>query len=203
MKALDYRRNTELNTKFYDYRNAAAMFNFTHKPITPDHSKASTIAMRMNQKSKIQKNKLEFLLNKTIGTKTIPAIDLNSIVDFPKLRDRITLGTFQPRLTKSYVKDILNHGSLYAVNNDILKDVNNQKLRADLISSRKKIIAMEILSRHSRGKKKNKNIEKPTKKLTPEYSRVYKVFLLYEPNKNNYKGIKGKQITDFYLSSNI
>ena len=161
MKALDYRRNTELNTKFYDYRNAAAMFNFTHKPITPDHSKASTIAMRMNQKSKIQKNKLEFLLNKTIGTKTIPAIDLNSIVDFPKLkkktiRDRITLGTFQPRLTKSYVKDILTHGSLYAVNNDILKDVNNQKLRADLISSRKKIIAMEILSRHSRGKKRIK-----------------------------------------------
>ncbi len=50
---------------------------------------------------------------------------------------------------------------------------------------------MEILSRHSRSRKSAKDDLKKNdlKKLNQLYTKVYKVFILYKPNVNNYTGI--------------
>lgn len=171
------------------------MLNFTHNPITPDGNKSKIIASRIRNKSLIKRNKLEFLLGKTIGTKTITPIQVKDILDFPKLKraiikDRITFGTFQPRLSNSYIVDIINNGYAFSVNDGILKEVPFKKLRIDLVNLKYKLIVMEILSRHSRSKKLNKKEENI--KLNQSYTKVYKVFILYKPNVNNYTGIKGK-----------
>ncbi len=172
------------------------MLNYTHNPITPDMGKSEIIADRMRKKSQFKKNKLEFLLGKTLGTKIIRPIEKKEIADFPRLkkstiRDRITLGTFQPRLSKSYIKDISEKSFTYIVDNDIVKEIQNEKLKSDLTNVRLKIIAMEILSRHGRSKKSKNNEVKTNeiKKLNHIHTKVYKVFILYKPGVNNYTGI--------------
>ncbi len=171
------------------------MLNFTHNPITTDMGKSEKIADRMRKKS-LKKNKLEFILGKTLGTKTIPPIEIKNIVDFPRLKksvikDRISLGTFQPRLSKSYIKDVIENSFTFTVESDILKEIKNERLKSDLSSVKYKIIVMEILSRHGRGKKSKTNEfkSKEIKKLNQSYTKVYKVFILYKPNVNNYTGI--------------
>jgi hypothetical protein len=196
LKALENIRNTQLGHISIDYRIAAAMLNFTHNPITPDMGKSEIIANRMRKKSQLKKNKLEFILGKTLGTKTIRPIKIKDIIDFPRLKksvikDRISLGTFQPRLSKSYIKDVIENSFTFIVESDIIKEIKNEQLKSDLSKVKYKIIVMEILSRHGRGKKSKKNElkSKKIKKLNQSYTKVYKVFILYKPNVNNYTGI--------------
>jgi len=172
------------------------MLNYTHNSISPDKEKSKEIAGRMRRKSQIKHNKLEFILGKTLGTHTIRQIFLKDIVDFPRLKksvikNRISLGTFQLRLSQSYIKDIIDNNFTFIVNNEILKEIKNKKLRTDLARSKYKILAMEILSRHSRSRKSAKDELKKNdlKKLNQLYTKVYKVFILYKPNVNNYTGI--------------
>ncbi len=193
LKALDNIRNTQLGHIAIDYRIAAAMLNFSHNPICPDKGKEKIIADRMRRKSEFRKNKLDFILSKTLDTKNIRPIEIKDIKDFPRLkksviRDRISLGTFQPRLGKSYIKDIIENSFAYIVENGILKEIESTKLKNGLANAKYKLIAMEILSRHCRSKKSNKN-EKKTNKLNQYYTKVYKVFILYKPHINNHMGI--------------
>ena len=197
-----------------DYRIAGAMLNFTHKPITPDRGEAKSIARSMRKKCKISNNKLEFLLSKTLGTKAIRPIEMKDLSDFPKFKSKemfrkLTFGTFQLRLCKSYLKDILNNGSLFIVSDEFLKDIKDKNLCLEMKNSRHKIIAMEIIPRHGRSSKNKtdnicdeadddelENKDKKTKKnndkkLTKKFSKVYKAFIQYEPDTNSAKGIKG------------
>jgi hypothetical protein len=200
-KALDNVRNTEVGHIQIDYRIAAAMLNFSHKPITPDKNSAKTIANSMKNSCKIKTNKLEFFLNKTVGTKTIPLIKIDDVKDFPRFKskeliNKIAFGTFQFKLVKSYLKDIINHGNPYRVSKNLYKEIKNKILREELEKYKRKIIAMEILPRHGRSSKKvmNGDCLSDKKKLTKKFSKVYKAFVLYEPNNNDVIGIKGKSI---------
>jgi len=179
------------------------MLNFTHKPIIPDKNNAKQIVKSMKKRCKIKVNKLDFLLNKTVGTKSIPLINNEDAKDFPRFKskeliNKIALCTFQFKLVKSYLKDIINHGYPYGVSKHLFKEINDDKLRNDLIKNKRKVIAMEILPRHGRSSKpysedtaelSDKNSKK---KLTKRFSKVYKAFVLYEPNNNNALGIKGR-----------
>jgi hypothetical protein len=201
-KALDNIRNTQVGHIQIDYRIAAAMLNFTHTPITPDKKNAKKIANSMNNRCKIKRNNLEFLLNKTVGTKNIPLIKIGDVKDFPRFKpseliNEIAFGTFQFKLVKSYLKDIINHGNPYKVSKNNLKEINNKNLRAELENNNRKIIAMEILPRHGRSTKNSLKVKDNeqkkinNKKLTKKFSKVYKAFVLYEPKINSVRGIKG------------
>ncbi len=124
MKALDNVRNTEVGHIRIDYRIAAAMLNFTHKPVLPDKNNAKQIANLMKNRCNIKINMLDFLLNKTVGTKSIPLISNKDVKDFPRFKSKelinnIALGTFQFKLVKSYLKDIINHGYPYGVSKNL------------------------------------------------------------------------------------
>jgi hypothetical protein len=124
MKALDNVRNTEVGHIQIDYRIAAAMLNFTHKPVLPDKNNAKQIANLMKNRCNIKINMLDFLLNKTVGTKSIPLISNKDVKDFPRFKSKelinnIALGTFQFKLVKSYLKDIINHGYPYGVSKNL------------------------------------------------------------------------------------
>jgi hypothetical protein len=198
------------------------MLNFTHKPITPDKGAAKSIANSMRKRSRINKNKLDFLLSKTIGTKNIKLVQLKDVSDFPKFKSKelirkLAFGTFQLRLCKSYMKDLINHGNPYIVSNDLINDLKDEMLKLEFEKSKTKIIAMEILPRHGRSEKKNDSANEETddeegkrpkrkkkqktdsKKLTKKFSKVYKAFVQYEPNNNNINGIKGKHSCYFIL----
>jgi hypothetical protein len=203
MKALDNVRNTEVGHIQIDYRIAAAMLNFTHKPVLPDKNNAKQIANLMKNRCNIKINMLDFLLNKTVGTKSIPLISNKDVKDFPRFKSKelinnIALGTFQFKLVKSYLKDIINHGYPYGVSKNLFREIKNKKLRDKLSTNKRKIIAMEILPRHGRSSKlyledkTNSSDKNVKKKLTKKFSKVYKAFILYEPNNNTVRGIKGR-----------
>jgi len=201
LKALDNIRNTEVGHIQIDYRNAAAMLNFTHTPVLPDKNNAKQIANLMKIRCRIKINKLDFLLKKTVGSKSIPLINIADVIDFPhfkskELMNKIALGTFQLKLVKSYLKDIINHGNPYRVSKNLCSEIKNNKLREDITKNKRKIIAMEILPRHGRSSKTliENEIGVCTKKLTKKFSKVYKAFVLYEPNNNNVLGIKGRTV---------
>ncbi len=68
---------------------------------------------------------------------------------------------------------------------------------------------MEILPRHGRSSKlcmedkaglSDKNNKQ---KLTKKFSKVYKAFVLYEPNNNNVTGIKGRPLKLIIFIRNI
>ncbi len=205
LKALDNVRNTEVGHIQIDYRIAAAMLNFTHKPILPDKNNARQIAISMKNRCEMKINMLDFLLGKTVGTKSIPLIKIEDVKDFPRFKsneliNKIALGTFQFKLVKSYLKDIINHGYPYGVSKNLIGEMEKNKLRDDLLKNKSKIIGMEILPRHGRSSKpcftdkadiSDKN---SSKKLTKKFTKVYKAFVLYEPNINSVHAIKGKTL---------
>jgi len=103
----------------------------------------------MKSRCKIKINMLDFLLNKTIGTKSIFLINNDDVRDFPRFKskeliNKIALGTFQFKLVKSYLKDIINHGYPYGVPKNLLVEIENKKPRDQLSQKNRKIIAMEI-----------------------------------------------------------
>jgi len=190
-----------------DYRIAAAMLNFTHKPILPDKNKAKQIANLMKSRCKIKINILDFLLNKTVGTKSIFLINNDDVQDFPRFKSKeltnnIALGTFQFKLVKSYLKDIINHGYPYGVSKSLLVEIKNKKQRDELSRKNRKIIAMEILPRHGRSSKLCME-DKAGLSDKNNKQKVYKAFVLYEPNNNNVTGIKGMPLKLIIFIRNI
>lgn len=189
MRALDSIRNTSVGHIQIDYRIACAMHNFKYKPCCPDGQNAIQVAKQIVKASKIKENKLAALLTKQLNTADFVQIELSDIEDFPKLEpdvicSRILLGTFQYRLSKSYVADLLEHGVAYSMSSKYISKITNKKLQQELNGNKSKIVAFEIASRHRRG------VVKETKKLRVNY----KVIIQYEPNNNNPESIKGELI---------
>lgn len=182
--ALDNFRNSIAGHISIDYRIASAMYNFTHKPCESGGEKASTIARRLKRKLKTNQNNLEFLLSIKLGKKLTTMINC-SIIDFPrlsiqKLKEKIMFGPYQLKQAKSYLNDLLINGHFFSVNESVIKNITDEKLKNNLFKC--KIIACQIASRHKRGLKTG----------TDMFRNVYKVYIAYIPNLNSSKSIKGK-----------
>ncbi len=181
MQSLDNVRNTILGHLQIDYRIACAMSNFTHKPCETDGVNSRKIASQMKKKAKRLDNSMLGFMNKQLRTNSFKEIKLNDIDDFPKLKmskiiSRITFGTFQPKISLSYISDIIK--------NSVFEYLNKKKVASD--STKNKIIATEIPSRHKR------SLNKGDKKRL--YKNSYRVFVNYLPGINKAKAIKGKNM---------
>lgn len=167
------------------------MYNFLHKPCCPDGTQGKMIAQRMKKKALNTKaNMLEFLLSKRLDTSLIEKMNISEIADFPKLNrktliEKIFLGTFHLKQSKSYIVDLIKNGFAYKVSCKLIKNIQNKSLRNELLTKKSVIIACEIPSRHKRSK--IKNIDNDT-----QFRMTYKVFIQYIPYSNSSKSIKGK-----------
>jgi hypothetical protein len=196
-KALDYIRNNQAGHILIDYRICCAMANFNNIPCIPDGKYTNQIANRIRKRCLKKENKLGSLLLMTLPDfKSLPISEINNIEGFPQLsllqfQKRITLGSFKIRQSKSYLDQIIKHGTFYTLNeNQIIKHISSEKSNLELINT--KIIAVFILSRHKRGKKNNKT---ETGDTDPKnFISYYKVFIQFKPTDKNakqgYKNIK-------------
>ena len=184
--ALDYIRNSQAGHIQIDYRIACAMLNFVHNPIYTDKPKTEEVALKIKKLSeKTQVNKLEFLIKKRFGTSLFNRIDITTINDFIKLKQKyleqkIFLGSYQLKMSKSYLADLISHNTVYLIDKNIVKhipiDKLHKKLRLDFSdpNSKSKIIAVELLSRHRRGL-----IKSGCQNEISKYRNIYKVFIHY------------------------
>lgn len=191
LQALENIRNTTTGHIQIDYRIACAMYNFDFKPECPDGENSREIAKKIRSAKSIMTNPFEFLLSKQMNTKDLQRVTLRSINDFPRLRpsdicQNITLGTFQVRLAKSYIGDLIKNGRAYSVSEQFMKQVK-KKLNNQEIS---KIVAVEIISRHKRSRIKaqceaqNESESEAESNSTDQnrsFRTVYKVFVQYIP----------------------
>ena len=191
-RSLDNIRNTILGHIQIDYRIVCAMINYCHKPCNADGENASKISNRMKQKAKAHKsNPLKNILKYQLGTKQIKAIRLSDISDFPrfkrkKLIKKVFFGTFQLKMSRSYIGDLIRNNEAYLVSTKIIHSFEDQSIKSS-IANGSKIIAAIINSRHRRGQIKTQN-EPSIKK----FRNTYKVFILYRPNSNTTRAIQGK-----------
>ena len=209
-KALDYIRNRQAGHILIDYRICCAMANFNHIPCIPDGKHTVQIANRIKKRCLKKQNKLGSLLLMSLPDfKSCPISEVKDIEDFPQMsvsqfKRRITLGSFKIRQSKSYLDQIIKHGTFFVLNEkQILKHINNEKLIQEFKES--KLIGVLILSRHKRGKKSKKT---DTGDTDPKnYTSYYKVFIQYYPTnsseKKAYKNIRSILSSLFKLHFSI
>lgn len=166
------------------------MYNFDFKPDCPDGDNAMEIAHKILSAKDVQENPLEFLLKKHLDTKDLFKVGLESINDFVRLQpndicQKITLGTFQVRLSKSYIGDLIKYGTAFLVSEDFMKKEVRKKLGKNSNGDQSKIVAVEIISRHKRSQK---TLERDSK--SKAFKTVYKVFVQYVPNGKDAESIK-------------
>lgn len=173
-------RNTMLPHIFDDYRIAAAMINFTHKPLCADGKNAAKISSKLKKKATQidQRNKLDILIKLGLGKKDFPAFELDSIADFPKLKKKyiernINYGTFFTKQARMYLQDLFKNKTIYLLKSGVkLNTVNKTEGKALRSSLKKtKIIGAEFTSRHMRGKE----------------PMIYKALVQYIPATHNVK----------------
>lgn len=173
-------RNTMLPHIFEDYRIAAAMINFTHKPLCADGKNAAIIAKKIKKKatSLDQRNKLDILIKLGLGKKDFSPFELDSVGDFPRLKKKqiernINYGTFFTKQARMYLQDLFKSKTIYLLKNKVKLNMANKEEEQDLWSSLKKtrIIGAEFTSRHMRGKE-------PV---------VYKALVQYIPVNNDFQ----------------
>jgi hypothetical protein len=198
--ALTNIRNSEMGHIMVDYRICAAMLNFVHKPVTADGQNARKVAVRIHRQvatSAAQNNPLSFLLNKRLDTKLIKRQNLSEINDFPRLKkkvmeQKIFLGTYQYRQSKSYMNDLIKSETAYVINTFEITKITDRIFKEKLLqilSSQEKLVAAEIISIHH-----HQTINNPrSTKQSDNYKNVYRVFVKYNPSSINYKAITGNQ----------
>ncbi len=199
-KSLDNIRNTQAGHIQIDYRIACAMLNFTHYPCSPDGKNSCKIAQRIRERAQIKYNKLEFLLNKRLDTQLIKQIKLSEIDDFPrlsikKIRENILFGSYQLKLSKSYVNELVQCGIAFVITEEFLNSNKTNKIVKYIRNSNSKIIAAEISSRHRRSEKKTKTQSSNTR-CSKKYRSTYKLFIEYIPYEDKAKAIKGRKRND-------
>ena len=179
-KALDNIRNSQAGHILIDYRICCAMSNFCMKPCNPDGDDAIEIAKSIRKRSKKTQNKLVSLLKLRFST-ALNTENIQDINDFPtltlhQLKKKITFSSFKIRQCQSYLSQLLEHGKIFRLDTDVIeKYISNVEMLKELSSS--KIIAVQIASRHKRGKKKLLSSNSDPN----SFSTSYKVFIQYVP----------------------
>ena len=168
------------------------MINFTHKPCNPDGKNSAKISQRMKNRNEQQKsNPLKSLLKYQLGTKQIKAVRLSAVHGFPRLKrkkiaSKIFFGTFQLKMSRSYLGELIRKDEAYIVSKNILNSLEDKTIR-NFVSNGSQIIAAIVNSRHRRGQIKNKNGSNYKK-----FRNTYKVFILYRPNLISSQAIQGE-----------
>jgi hypothetical protein len=95
------------------------MANFKMIPCVPDGKYTVEIANRIKRRTLRKQNKLKSILSMCFS-KIITFIDITSVTDFPQLtikqiQRRITLGSFQLKISKSYIDQIKQYGIIYSL----------------------------------------------------------------------------------------
>lgn len=155
------------------------MYNFCPTPCSTDNTHSEYVAKKILKKCRHTNNFMSVLLKKQFGTSDFPETSLNDVTDFPVLNKKelcfkVFLGTFQFRMCRSYVGDLINNPTGFIPTAQYLKTIKDSIFIDKLRGS--KVIAVEISSRHKRGINNTKK---------------YKAFVLYEPMINNCRSIKG------------
>lgn len=183
------------------------MYNFSFKPDCPDGSDSKEIAEKIRAAKSVRQNAMEFMLSKQLDTKDMIRVDLASITDFVRLEPEeiyknITLGTFQLRLSKSYIGDLLKHGTAFVVSPDYMKKTVKKTLPS--VSANSKIVAVEIVSRHRRSQ-----IPAGADSDSKKFKNIYKIFVHYDAFGANSTAIKSNsyllryQSIENYFNSNM
>jgi hypothetical protein len=180
------------------------MINFSHKPCISDGENSIIIARRLKEKAQINSNYLDFLLKKRLDTKLMPSLELKQIKDFPKLKindikERICLGSFQLRQSKSYLTDLINRIKAYKISEQLINQIRDLNLKTELKTMNTTILAAEIVSRHKRSRIKTIGKRNSVSKNDQKFKTVYKVFIHYQSNGNGYEAIKGRKNILLYL----
>ena len=198
---MENRPNNEVNHLQFDYRNACAIINFTHKPCCADEEKVQIISENIKRKiTNTHVNYLENLKNIQFGTIENPYLKFSELKDFPKLseeemKDEIFFGSFYMKRSRSYFTDILKNDAYCEITTAYL----NTQASLDETSlinlserlNKYKIIAMNITASQKKSlKRKLKPNEfddratevedESTKVKTEKYNIKYKVFIEYE-----------------------
>lgn len=189
MKALDKVRNNTLGHISIDYRIACAMYNFTHQNRIEESDENIENATNLKNKALEDKKNLEFLLSKQLGTVKFPLVNINEIIDFPKLSKNdliknLLFGTYHIRMSKSYIGDLVDNLKLYLNSNDIYSDKALPQELVDMLKNGSKILAAEIIPRYHRGLKPQ---SKQRRENNGPEEKNYKCFVHYD--KNNILGI--------------
>ena len=159
------------------------------KPCIPDGNDAAKIAKSLRKRSTKTRNKLEGLLNLRF-TKTLTSVNIDTIEDFPKLtlkqlKNHITFGTFKLRQCPSYVGQVIDYGKAFFIKEQLIdRYLTDSKIKDELKFS--KIIAVQIPSRHKRGKKSIKKKHLANDISNPNnFTTCYKTFIQYNPVQKN------------------
>lgn len=123
-----------------------------------------------------------------MDTKDLFKVGLASINDFVRLQpndicQKITLGTFQVRLSKSYIGDLIKYGTAFLVSEDFMKKEVRKKLGENSNGDQSKIV--RIISRHKRSQKTPERDSK-----SKAFRTLYKVFVQYVPNGKDTESIR-------------
>jgi hypothetical protein len=83
---------------------------------------------------------MEFFLNKRLDTRLIKKINLLDIDDFPKLtikkiKENILFGSFQLKLSKSYVNEMVQCGIAYSITEDFFETNKSFKIVENIRNS--------------------------------------------------------------------
>ncbi|CAF1041333.1 unnamed protein product [Brachionus calyciflorus] len=129
-------------------------------PLTNEKSSSLKIAKLIKKRFRSEKNHLDFLLTKHLDTKLIRSIEISKKEDFVQLTaneivNRIFLGTYQLKLSKSYLNDLTTTNIAYIIDEKLIISIDDLDLRSQFSGT--KIIAVEITSRHRRAEKNNSN----------------------------------------------
>ncbi len=154
--------------------------------------------MKNKAQSKTVKNYLDSVLKIRFNTSMVPPKSLSTVIDFPKLKKKqlimnLLWGTFQIRLSKSYLSDLLKNHILFEISKRNTEKLNNSRLN----DPKTKIIGVEISSRHKRVLK----AQTVTSDKLPTFRTKYKVLIQYIPNVNQVKSIKSNLIFLLLISN--
>ncbi len=158
-KALSHSRNSAVGHFSHDNRIISAMYNFTHKPVSPDSTDAVEIANRINERIKNKNYPMICLLKKQMKSSNSEVVALKSITDFPRiskkvLKRKIFLGSYQLRMARSYLSELIKKGVAFRQKDAFIKSLKKpeeKKLFNEIIRKKSKLLGFEIPSRHKNG----------------------------------------------------
>lgn len=142
-----------------DFRNAAAITNAFHDPIT-DSVNASAFVERINNRINIENCLAEYVIGHNLNSRRVPfqskSAELPDVREFPRLSEEelvmFALGTYQIKLARSYYSEHARYGvytiELYRENRDLNNLLNNYNISGNNFW----LLRGKVQSRHTRSR---------------------------------------------------
>lgn len=142
-----------------DFRNAAAITNAFHDPIT-DNVNASGFMERINNRVNIENCLAQYVIDHNLNSRRIPfqsmSAELPDVREFPRLSEEelvmFALGTYQIKLARSYYSEHARNGvytiEVYRENDDLNNLLNNYNITGNNFW----LLRGKVQSRHTRSR---------------------------------------------------